>query len=223
MNKTGPWPGFYMGFYTHKKTWDNMTFIITLEGIDGSGKSTLLKKVQENFIKNENIIFIHSPIMPFQDIRRSLEYDNYDNFLFYQASNSFLSKKIHNTNKLYIIDRFSYSTYTVHSSNGNNKNHIEDSFRFLNLIIPQMMFLVKADYDICIARISKRKILSNADKWDAKSFKELYNMTYNPNNVKIKTLLFQNIKIITNNDNIELKENVNRVSSYIDLTLKKWF
>ena len=199
-----------------------MAHLITLEGIDGCGKSTLLRGVKEIFKNNKLVKFVHTPIAPFRDIRHTLKNDNYDNFLFYQASNSYLSKQItSSTNKLYVLDRFSYSTYIVHSLNEKQKKHINDSFKFLKLIVPEMMFLVKADCEICRMRISQRKILSEAEKLELNDFKKLYEATYCPNKIEIKDYLSKDVKILDNNVDSELQNNMDIISSYISSILEE--
>ena len=67
--------------------------IIALEGIDGSGKTTIIKELKEKYRNNENVVFIKSPVPPFDEMTSIFwKSPPYVRLMFFSTSNYFFSK-----------------------------------------------------------------------------------------------------------------------------------
>ncbi len=190
--------------------------IIALEGIDGCGKSTLLDQLAQKFAGDERVVFLHTPVSPFREMRRTLDVGNKaDTFWFYQASNSYLTKTMRH-DRVYVLDRFLYSTYIAHHTDDNTVNElIRQSFALLRLPVPCKTYLVRVTLATSWQRIHQRAELTEAERLNLVAYGKLYDTYYNPQAIPIKNLLFQDLEIIANETPDDLRQNFDQIAGYI--------
>lgn len=187
--------------------------LIVLEGIDGSGKTTLLQKLKEEFQDENNIEFIKSPVSPFIEIMEKFWHgDIFERFIFFLSSNSYFSRTL-NEKKVYVIDRFIYSTLVTHLDMKNSK---ENDFRIailkrMNIVCPTITFLVRTSKEEIKRRLKERN--NNID--NALDIDELYSCYYEfPLNLDLNSL-FGEIEIIINESEGDLETNTQRIRDKI--------
>jgi thymidylate kinase len=185
--------------------------LIVLEGIDGSGKTTLLQKLKKEFQGENNIEFIKSPINPFRDITGDFWHgDTFERFIFFLCSNSYFSKTI-DKNKVYVLDRFIYSTLVTHLNTKDSKeNELKIAIlKRMNIVCPTITFLVHTSKEEIKRRLKERN--NNID--NALDLDELYSCYYEfPLNLNS---LFGEIEIILNESEGDLETNTQRIRDKI--------
>jgi len=187
--------------------------LIVLEGIDGSGKTTLWQKLKEDFQNEDNIKFVKSPVSPFTEIVGNFwNGEIFERFIFFLCSNSYFSKTA-DEKKIYVIDRFIYSTFVTHLDLDNPK---ENDFMIsilekMNIVCPTLTFLISASKEEVKRRLKERN--SNID--NALDIDRLYTCYYEfPLNVD-RNNLFGEIQIISNESEQDLETNTKMIRDQI--------
>lgn len=151
------------------------TKIIVVEGFDGAGKTTLARWLSE-FL---NYNYHKSPTGIFSDVRNYFDKENVllqDRLCFYFADCMRISILLSTTSDNYVLDRYYFSTIAYHES---KQKGITDSALglFYNLTPPDIVLLIKTDFDVLSKRIQRRDEKSLNDELFLK--KELYDSIYN--------------------------------------------
>lgn len=181
--------------------------IIALEGIDGTGKTSILKALEKKYKNDKHIIFIKSPAHPFSELVSDFwDSPPFVRMMFFLLSNYHMSKNV-NKHKIYILDRYTYSTFVTHLKNiGRIK--IKSEFKKMNIEQPDKTFLIKAN----IEEINKRLQVRNNEIDNSLNIKELYSLYY-----KNKDQNIFNIEILINNNEDDFFRNISVISAYIDM------
>lgn len=128
---------------------------IVFEGIDGSGKTTISKIVSEKLKWK----YYKTPPIPFNNIRDIIDKNCYTTarFFFYLSSVCYASKEIEKillTDSV-VCDRYIYSTLAYHYTLDSDLKSYD--LKNLNILIPNIIFYLKADYETRKMRIEKRE------------------------------------------------------------------
>jgi thymidylate kinase len=132
--------------------------LIAFEGIDGSGKTTLWQNLKEELKNESNIEFIKSPVSPFTSMIKDFwDADIFERFIFFICSNSYFAKTA-DENKIYVIDRFIYSTFITHVdlANPQNNDFMLNVIKKMNIVCPTMTFLISASKKEVKRRLEER-------------------------------------------------------------------
>jgi thymidylate kinase len=150
--------------------------VIAIEGFDGAGKSTLSKYISNSL----GYEYHKSPSGIFAEVRT--EFDKKDvsfaeRLPFYLGDCIRVSMLLNEfPNKKFVLDRYYYSTLAYHE--GKQKGVTSPLLSiFYGLKQPDLVFLIKTDFDVLTERINQRSLKSLNDELFLK--KELYEEIYN--------------------------------------------
>lgn len=203
--------------------------IIALEGIDGSGKTTILNELKIVFNNNEHVVFFHTPISPFEEIRDCFGKENsvLNSFIFYHTSNIYFIKKVEQyiNHRIIVLDRFVFSTYAAHAAWGDNALNklMLKILKDFKPYFPQKTFLIRVSMEIQQKRLFERDYLADEEGMmlGCEINQRTYDWYYNKSIKKLKSINYSSIEILKNNFPIDLKDNIKIVSSYIDEYINK--
>lgn len=195
--------------------------IIALEGIDGCGKTTLVDELAKAFDGDARVVFLHTPIAPFRELRQSLNPANKaETFWFYQASNSHLARTL-SSDRVYVLDRFIYSTYIAHrSADPAVSGLIDTSFALLQLPVPIKTYLIRVSLATSWQRIHQRGPLTESEKLGLAAYGQLYATYYNPQAIPIRDRLLRDWEILDNEMPDDLQRNLQNIESTIRQALE---
>jgi thymidylate kinase len=128
-----------------------MNKYIAIEGIDGCGKTTILKELKSIYHSDQTVEFIKSPLEPFRGLVENVwNFPLFDRFIFFTAANSYFANAV-DSGKVYVFDRFIYSTFVTHLPLQKERGHEE----LLLPIIANMNLTPAATF---LLRVSKTTI-----------------------------------------------------------------
>ncbi|PWQ92616.1 deoxynucleoside kinase [Leucothrix pacifica] len=180
--------------------------VIAIEGIDGAGKSTLLSALKEKYTNDTDVEFIKSPINPFSEVIADFwDAPAYTRFMYFAVSNYYLSKSFRE-DKVYILDRFLYSTYITHLENLDGKKMRQD-LHDMGIQKPTITYLLH----VPLEEIKERLRLRNNEIDNALNISGLYDFYYSEADD-----FFGEIEKINNVDKADLESNLDIISSKID-------
>ncbi|MEH2353167.1 deoxynucleoside kinase [Nostoc sp.] len=180
--------------------------LIVFEGIDGSGKTTLWQNLKEELKNESNIEFIKSPVSPFTSMIKGFwDADIFERFIFFICSNSYFVKTA-DENKIYVIDRFIYSTFITHVdlANPQNNDFMLNIIKKMNIVCPKMTFLISASKKEVKRRLEERD--SNID--NSLDIDKLYSCYYELSLNDGYDNLFGKMKKISNELEQDLQMNI---------------
>lgn len=148
-----------------RKAKTNKINFIAIEGLDGSGKSTISKSIA----KKTESIYLTTPSEVDKEERELYDSKGFsclDRFLFYANCTVKTADQINElikSKKRVVLDRYFYSTLAYHLPfcKDINDEHINI---FDNIIRPDLIIYVTADYEITVNRINQRTMIEKNDK-----------------------------------------------------------
>ena len=156
-----------------------MNKLITFEGIDGVGKTTQIKLFLDSLKREKiNYILFREPGgTPLSEKIRDILLDNRneisslsETLLFLAARSDLVNKKIKpqlkNTNSYIICDRFLDSTLAYQSYGRDVDLELVQAItsKVTNRVIPSTTFLLDADIDLCLSRITTKDRMEKEGK-----------------------------------------------------------
>ena len=156
-----------------------MNKLITFEGIDGVGKTTQIKLFLDSLKREKiNYILFREPGgTPLSEKIRDILLDNRneisslsDTLLFLAARADLVNKKIKpqlkNTNSYIICDRFLDSTLAYQSYGRDVDLELVQAItsKVTNGVIPSTTFLLDADIDLCLSRITSKDRMESSGR-----------------------------------------------------------
>ena len=180
--------------------------IIALEGIDGSGKSTILNQLKEKYMNNDRIVFIKSPTPPFDQLLEEFwDSPAFTRLMYFAVSNYHLLTTL-SEDKVYVVDRFIYSTYVTHIEQL-GKELVKNSIQNMGIENPSITYLLKAP----ISEIKHRLKVRNNEIDNNLDIDHLYCCYYQPVSEK-----FGEIIQLNNGNKEDIEINMKIISSAID-------
>ncbi|BBM83344.1 hypothetical protein [Candidatus Uabimicrobium amorphum] len=162
--------------------------IIALEGIDGTGKTTIFEKLKAYFADDPRVVFAKSPPPPFYEVMADFwEKPKLERFLFFLTANIyFCSKK--DDHKIYVLDRFIFSTYVTHivSLNRKQKQVLKSLLGEIDIPKPSKTYLIKSSLSAIQKRLDERNNeIDNKLRSNRAYFEELYDQYYGEQDVNL--------------------------------------
>jgi len=158
------------------------------EGLDGVGKTTLL-----NSLEKKGFRIYHSPVAPYDKIRKSIHNKgDISSFFFYLSANSYIIEN--NENKIFLLDRYIVSSLIAYLFT-KNKYLYKD---FLTLYkkfevffkLPTLTFFLKLDENTRLSRLKEREN-NEFDEIDI-NYTKLWNEVINHYDLSKKILIDAN-------------------------------
>lgn len=139
-----------------------MTLFICLEGIDGTGKTTTARALARQL----NAMCYKSPGGMFAKVRHMVDGDGIDpltRYFYYRAATQYDSQVISRilAYSTVVCDRYIYSTIAYHSAMDPRIEGLKD---MTGLVIPDHTFLLTANEEVRLERLSDRQKISNLEE-----------------------------------------------------------
>ena len=139
-----------------------MSLFICLEGIDGTGKTTVARVLARQL----NAMYYKSPGGVFAKTRHIVDGDGIDpltRYFYYRAATQYDSQMIRQILKhsSVVCDRYIYSTIAYHSAMDTRIEGLKD---ITGLVIPDYTFLLTANEEVRLERLSNRPTVSNLEE-----------------------------------------------------------
>lgn len=142
-----------------------MNKYIAIEGIDGCGKTTILKELKSIYHSDKTVEFVKTPLEPFRMLVEEVwDFPLFDRFIFFAASNSYFSNAA-DTEKVYVLDRFIYSTFVTHLQLQKERGYEDLLVQIIAhmKLTPASTFLMRVSKNEIRRRLSERNnIIDNA-------------------------------------------------------------